>query len=90
MPLKCEHTLGGGPWARGEFVGNNARCYYPHLALSGALSGPDSATLQRTVLFCRRHCFLTVKVIQIQKKEQVLLSSEIYARGSYHVLQKKI
>jgi hypothetical protein len=27
--------------------------------------------------------FLTVRVIQIQKNEQVLLSSEIYARGSY-------
>jgi hypothetical protein len=33
--------------------------------------------------------FLTVKVIQIQKIEQVLLSSEIYARGSYHVLRQR-
>lgn len=33
--------------------------------------------------------FLTVKVVQIQKKEQVLLGSEIYARSSYHVLRKR-
>jgi hypothetical protein len=58
---------------------------YTHRALSGALSGPDSAALRRTLWFCCRVWLFDCRKLFKYKEKLTLFIREIYASHSYYV-----